>query len=44
MAAEAILHYLRGEEVEPEYTAKWKVYVAGEEETASEEVWGKPLE
>ncbi len=44
MAAEAILHYLRGEEVEPEYTAKWKVFVAGEEEQASEEVWGKPLE
>lgn len=44
LGAEAVIKALQGEEVEAEYYAEYKIYVAGEEATAAEEVWGKTLE
>lgn len=44
LGAEAVIKALQGEEVEPEYYAEYKVYVAGEEAQCAEEVWGKTLE
>lgn len=44
LGAEAVIKALQGEEVDEEYNAVYKIYVAGEEETAAEEVWGKTLE
>ena len=44
LGAEAAIKALQGEEVEDEYLAEYKIYVAGEEATAAEEVWGKTLE
>ena len=44
LGAEAVIKALKGEEVEDEYEAVYKIYVKGEEATAAEEVWGKTLE
>lgn len=44
LGAEAAIKALKGEKVDEEYNAKYKIYVAGEEKTAAEEVWGKTLE